>query len=153
MFDKVVVSTEDEEVAEKSRKAGADIIYRPEALAEDGVGTQDVAKHALEYEFNSHSNDYQYACVIYPCAPLLESRDLIDAWGRLMGSPLYSYCYSTYEDRRDCGAFYWGKAQAFCDRIPLEGNSIYFPLEYACDINTMDDWEKAEQLFEERYGV
>jgi CMP-N-acetylneuraminic acid synthetase len=48
LFHKIVVSTEDDEIAEVSKRAGAEILTRPPCLAEDSIGTQDVAKHALE---------------------------------------------------------------------------------------------------------
>jgi CMP-N-acetylneuraminic acid synthetase len=153
LFHKIVVSTEDDEIAEVSKRAGAEILTRPPCLAEDSIGTQDVAKHALESEFMSHLEEYKYACVIYPCVPLVESRDLIDSMERLISMPQYHYCYSTYLNGQDCGAFYWGRTASFTDRVPLEENSIFYPLNYACDINTMDDWVHAEKLFEERYGV
>ncbi len=48
MIDRYVVSTEDEEIAEISRKYGADVIARPQELATDEATTLSVLKHAIE---------------------------------------------------------------------------------------------------------
>ncbi len=48
MIDRYVVSTEDEEIAEISRKCGADVIERAPELATDEATTLSVLKHAIE---------------------------------------------------------------------------------------------------------
>lgn len=48
MIDKVVVSTDSEEIAEIAKKAGAEILMRPAELATDTASTQDVMVHALK---------------------------------------------------------------------------------------------------------
>ena len=48
MIDRYVVSTEDEEIAEISRKCGAGIIERAPELATDEATTLSVLKHAIE---------------------------------------------------------------------------------------------------------
>ena len=47
-IDRYVVSTEDEEIAEISRKCGADVIARPQELATDETTTISVIQHAIE---------------------------------------------------------------------------------------------------------
>ena len=47
-IDKVIVSTDSEEVAEISRNAGAIVLKRPVELATDTASTQDVMVHALQ---------------------------------------------------------------------------------------------------------
>jgi len=48
VIDRYVVSTEDEEIAEISRKCGADVIARPQELATDETTTISVIQHAIE---------------------------------------------------------------------------------------------------------
>jgi len=48
LLDRVVVSTEDEEIAAVSRKYGAEVLVRPKELAEDHTISRDVIAHALE---------------------------------------------------------------------------------------------------------
>jgi CMP-N-acetylneuraminic acid synthetase len=52
---------------------------------------------------------------------------------------------------RDLGNFYMGFASRFREGLPLENThtGIYpLPLERAIDINTMEDWELAEAMYE-----
>ena len=48
MIDRYVVSTEDEEIAEISRKCGADVIARPQELATDEATTLSVLQYVIE---------------------------------------------------------------------------------------------------------
>ena len=48
MIDRYVVSTEDEEIAEISRKCGADVIARPQELATDETITLSVLQYVIE---------------------------------------------------------------------------------------------------------
>src|SRR5687768_13201318 len=47
-LDRVVVSTEDGEIADVARREGVQVIQRPLALAADDVQNTDVVRHALE---------------------------------------------------------------------------------------------------------
>ncbi len=50
LFDQVIVSTDDEEIADVAREYGADVPFmRPDELSDDFVGTDDVFLHALEW--------------------------------------------------------------------------------------------------------
>lgn len=49
LIDKLVVSTDSEEIAQVAREAGAEVLMRPEYLATDTASTQDVMVHALQY--------------------------------------------------------------------------------------------------------
>lgn len=46
--DKVIVSTDSEEIADIARKAGVEVLMRPAELATDTASTQDVMVHALQ---------------------------------------------------------------------------------------------------------
>ena len=50
LFEKVVVSTDDEEIASIARAYGADIPFiRPKELSDDFTGTDEVISHTLKY--------------------------------------------------------------------------------------------------------
>lgn len=50
LFDKVIVSTDDEEIAKVARKFGAEIPFmRPDELSDDFVGTGEVVNHAVRW--------------------------------------------------------------------------------------------------------
>lgn len=49
LIDKLVVSTDSEEIARISKEAGAEVVVRPDELATDTASTQDVMAHALKH--------------------------------------------------------------------------------------------------------
>jgi N-acylneuraminate cytidylyltransferase len=55
------------------------------------------------------------------------------------------------ETYHDAGQFYWGRAQAWLDQLPLMGGDaeiIYLPSYRVQDIDTEADWRRAELLFQ-----
>ena len=80
IFDKVIVSTDDERIAEVARAAGAETPFvRPAELADDLTPTVPVIAHAVE-ACQAMGWDIEYACCIYPCVPFLQISDLVDAF-------------------------------------------------------------------------
>ncbi|MFK5882067.1 MAG: 2-C-methyl-D-erythritol 4-phosphate cytidylyltransferase, partial [Sulfurospirillum sp.] len=70
LFEKVIVTTDDEEIAEIARKYGAKVPFlRPKELSDDFTGTQDVINHAIAY-LENQGEYYEYICTIYATAPL-----------------------------------------------------------------------------------
>src|SRR5262245_33663635 len=66
LFDKVVVSTDDAEIAEVARQAGAEIPFmRPAELSDDHTGVAAVVKHALNW-FSGRGEQFAHVCCIYP---------------------------------------------------------------------------------------
>lgn len=75
-FDEVIVSTDDEEIAEIARSYGASTPFvRPAELANDFAGTIPVLKHAVEW-VNRNLGDVEFACCLYATAPFVSSEDL-----------------------------------------------------------------------------
>ena len=71
IFYRVIVSTDDEEIESISKQFGAEVPFkRPIELADDYTGTDEVFIHALKW-LNENDRHYDYACCIYPTAPLL----------------------------------------------------------------------------------
>ena len=80
MFDKIVVSTDDQQIANLARANGAETPFiRPADLADDMTPTAPVIAHALE-SCQSMGWEIEYACCIYPCVPFLQISDLIDSF-------------------------------------------------------------------------
>lgn len=55
------------------------------------------------------------------------------------------------ETYHDAGQFYWGRAQAWLDQVPLMGSNsqiITLPRYRVQDIDTPEDWRRAELLFQ-----
>ena len=152
LFDLVVVSTDDAEIAEVARAHGAQVPFmRPAALADDFTGTAAVIVHALE-----QMPSFDFACCIYATAPLLQVRYLREGLELLERhadkSFAFSVCdfgfpvqraltldeqgalralYPEFRNTRsqdlpkafqDAGQFYWGRREAW-----LRGEVLYSP--------------------------
>lgn len=75
-FDKVVVSTDDNEIASVAKECGAEVPFmRPQALSDDYTGTGAVMKHAVDW-LAADGNKLELACCLYPTAPFVTSEDL-----------------------------------------------------------------------------
>jgi N-acylneuraminate cytidylyltransferase len=93
LFDRVIVSTEDTEVAEVARTCGAEVPFlRPRELADDHTGTNAVVQHALGW-LAGQGSPAEYACCIYATAPFLTPGDLRVAHDLLIESGK-SYVFS-----------------------------------------------------------
>jgi pseudaminic acid cytidylyltransferase len=79
LFDHIIVSTDDDEIATVAGNWGAESPFmRPEALADDLTPTVPVIAHAVQ-ACRDLGWAVDYACCIYPCAPLLQAADLVAA--------------------------------------------------------------------------
>ena len=75
-LDRVVVSTDDKEIAEISIKYGADIPFvRPKELTRDDSTTIDVIIHTLNW-FENAGEKYDYLALLEPTSPLREKDDI-----------------------------------------------------------------------------
>lgn len=75
-FSRVLVSTDDAEIAEVARKFGAEVPFlRPAELSDDHTGTIPVIRHAVEWVANEGERP-EYACCIYATAPFVTPADL-----------------------------------------------------------------------------
>jgi N-acylneuraminate cytidylyltransferase len=152
LFDQVVVSTDDAEIADVARAHGAEVPFlRPAQLADDFTGTAAVIVHALQ-----QLPAFDYACCVYATAPLLQVRYLREGFELLEQHPDKSFAFSVcnfgfpvqraltldgqgaltalypeFRDTRsqdlpeafqDAGQFYWGRTDAW-----LRGEVVYSP--------------------------
>lgn len=145
LFDNIVVSTDDATIVEVARQYGADVFHRSKELARNEVGTQEVARDVLRVWSG------EYVCVLYATAPLLIPNDLKRGLDLLKANPTFQYAFSVCtEPLYDAGGFYWGKRQAFLNDVLLFGERsimVPIPTERVCDINTPEDWDRAEKLY------
>ncbi|KIF63558.1 MULTISPECIES: pseudaminic acid cytidylyltransferase [Pseudomonas] len=150
LFEQVVVSTDDAEIAEVAMAHGAQVPFlRPAHLADDFTGTAAVIVHALQ-----QLPGFDYACCVYATAPLLQTRFLREGFELLERQPEKSFTFSvcrfgfpvqralTLDGRgaltalypefrntrsqdlpeafQDAGQFYWGRSAAW-----LKGDVLY----------------------------
>lgn len=85
IFDEVMVSTDDEEIAEIARKYGAEIPFmRSAETSNDFATTADVLEEVLT-EYGKCGKEFEYVCCIYPTAPFVTSEKLNNAFELLKG--------------------------------------------------------------------
>ena len=85
-FDRVIVSTDDEEIAAVARQWGAETPFlRPATLADEHTGTNAVVKHAIGW-FREAGHAVELACCIYATAPFVQARYLRQGLERLAAS-------------------------------------------------------------------
>lgn len=182
LFEHVIVSTEDREIAEVANKFGAETPFvRPPELSDDITPTVPVIAHAINF---CHSLGWkiEHACCIYPCVPFIQVADLRSAY-KLLTDNHAAYCfpvtefpsavqralkrledglmlpfYPQYEMTQtqnlepayyDAGQFYWGRSSAWISNNRIHSGGIGFPIPNSrvVDIDTPDDWYRAEILY------
>ncbi len=182
LFNKVIVTTDDEEIANIAREYGAEVPFiRPKGLSDDFTGTGDVIAHTLEW-LKEKKETFEYACTIYATAPLLQSKYLIEGFERLRDSDAINTFSATSmpfpiqrtfkvddkgrcemftpehymtrsqdleEAYQDAGQFYWTKTDQTSDKIMFSIDSIpiILPRHLVQDIDTLEDWERAEIMY------
>ena len=93
LFDDVIVSTDDAEIAEVAKRYGASVPFiRPKELSDDFTGTGAVVSHAKEWLLQN-GREFEYICTLYATAPLLNARYLKEAFERLQNSDV-KYAFS-----------------------------------------------------------
>ncbi|WOE69934.1 pseudaminic acid cytidylyltransferase [Hydrogenimonas thermophila] len=182
LFDRIIVSTDDEEIAKIAKEYGAEVPFmRPKELADDYSGTDKVTKHAIDW-LESIGEKYDYVCTIYATAPLLQAQYLVEGYEKLKHSDavyvfsctsmpfpiqrtfkitkngrcemFFPEYYSARsqdleEAYQDAGQFYWQKLSKKSDE-PIFGKDsipIILPRHLVQDIDTLEDWERAEKLY------
>jgi pseudaminic acid cytidylyltransferase len=92
-FDQVIVSTDDDEIAEVAKKYGAQVPFlRPDELSNDYAGTIPVIKHAIEW-MEDNKSSVENVCCLYATAPFIQSQTISKAFQQLQESNS-DYCFS-----------------------------------------------------------
>ena len=90
LFDRVIVSTEDEEIAEIAKQYGAEIPFmRPKNLADDFTGIEAVRDHAINF-FKEQGENYDFSCMIFATAPLLKKEYLLEGYEKIKDSRAFN---------------------------------------------------------------
>lgn len=86
LFDRVMVSTDDDEIAAVARAHGAEIPFlRPRDLADDHTGTNAVVKQAIRWHA-AQGVTVAHACCLYATAPFIQARYLREGHDLLLSS-------------------------------------------------------------------
>lgn len=182
-FDRVVVSTDDIEIAKISKEYGAEIpFFRPDSVSDDFATTLDVIKHAIN-ELSIENTDI--VCCLYATAPLIQITDLQGALKLLTDDEL-DYVFSATEFSfpiqraikinseglvdmfqnehvntrsqdlekayHDAGQFYFGYSRSYRENKNFfcgsKSRALLLPSSRVQDIDTLDDWKRAEMIYE-----
>ena len=183
LFDHIIVSTDDTEIAEIAKQWGVEVPFmRPDDLSNDYAGTTEVIAHAAQWALDQ-GGDVDAVCCIYATAPFVQVADLKQGWKALksgdwayaftvtdFATPIFRSFKQTAEGGiemffpeyfstrsqnlptalHDAGQFYWGRPSAW-----IEGRRIFdrhsipvvIPRWRVQDIDTQDDWIRAELIF------
>lgn len=189
LFDEIVVSTDDAEIAEAAVAAGAAVPFtRPAELADDHTPTVPVIAHAVR-ACRSLGWEVEDICCIYPAVPLIDPADIAAAFAMFVAGGRRRYVFPVAEFpspvqralRRladgavepfhpecaavrtqdlepgyfDAGQFYWGSAELWLVGREIHANacSILLPQWRVVDIDTEEDWRRAEALFAALRGL
>lgn len=82
VFSRVIVSTDDSEIASVALSYGAEVINRPDELAQDRSTVVDVCQHALE-QMRLGDNPVDDLCCIYATAALITVSDILESYDTL----------------------------------------------------------------------
>jgi pseudaminic acid cytidylyltransferase len=98
LFDDVIVSTDDEEIALVASSWGASVpFFRPPELSGDFTGTTPVITHAVE-EMGKLGREYGFVCCIYATAPFVNTQNLKAGLTKLESSDkLFSFSVCEFE--------------------------------------------------------
>lgn len=183
LFDRVLVSTDDAEIADLARGLGAEVPFvRPAELANDHAGTLPVIRHAVRFLLD-RGDDVEAACCIYATAPFLRREYLAEGLDALREDPELEFAFSVVSfgfpifravkldgEKRtrmfwpeheltrsqdlepayhDAGQFYWGTRAAWLGRERIfssRSRGVVLPPHLVQDIDTPEDWERAEWM-------
>lgn len=133
-IDRLVVSTDAEEIAEVAREAGAEVIMRPAALATDGAATELALIHALDTLKAADGYDPDAVMTLEPTSPLRTSQ-LIDRCVETLASQNADSVLTVTETRECFGRIVDGRFDYLIknqprrrqDRAPLyrESSTVY----------------------------
>lgn len=146
-FDAVYVSTEDAEIASVAIAYGATVVGRSLGMERDEATTQAVIQDAIHL-LAVPPND-RVVC-LYPCAPLLNDELLtLGIWQHHFVGGHFVASVGLEPFLHDAGAFYVGYAADWLVHPLYSCHTRIRPMpaDRVCDINTPEDWTRAETMY------
>lgn len=94
-FDRIIISTDDLEIADVAKRYGAEAPFtRPADLSDDHTGTTPVIRHATEW-LSQNGPSPDAVCCIYATAPFIRASDILDGLTALKGCD-YAFSVTSY---------------------------------------------------------
>lgn len=136
LFSQVVVTTEDEEIAEVARAAGARVMQRPDELATDQVQVTEVCVHTVR-ELGKEGPLPEAFCCLYATAAFItpeqlrESAAMLDRGDVVMGVARYNYePVRALQERNGRLGFMWpeyvGRTAQECPDLVVSCGTLYW---------------------------
>ncbi len=76
LFEHIIVSTDNYEIVKIAKEFNAEVPFiRPDHLSDDHTDTQSVIKHGIG-ECENLGWNFNFVCCIYPCVPLITTKDI-----------------------------------------------------------------------------
>ncbi len=96
-FDRIIVSTDDAEIAEVAQRYGASVPFlRPAELSDDHTGTVPVIRHGIEW-FQQAGERVERACCLYATAPFVSPDDILKGLAALDDEAVdYAFSVTSY---------------------------------------------------------
>lgn len=182
-FDRVIVSTDDTEIAKVAQAYNAEVPFiRPEELSNDQAGTIPVIQHAIHWLIEQVEAP-EFVCCLYATAPFIRPETIKQGLQQLEDTnAAYAFSATSYafpiqrafrikpslgvemfepkqfntrsqdleEAYHDAGQFYWGTKEAWLTEKIIFGSEstpVILPRHRVQDIDTPEDWQRAELLF------
>jgi len=118
LFDEVMVSTDDLEIAEIAKSYGASVPFlRSEENSNDFATTADVLKEVL-HSYKKVGKEFDYICCVYPTAPFVSAKRLIQGFEILKNGadsvlPILSFDYPIWRsikvNEKECLEYNWSE--------------------------------------------
>jgi len=88
LFHTVMVSTDDETIAEVARRAGGEVPFMREAsLAQDTVEVTPVVRNVIEWYEQNRGCSFDWVCILQPTSPLRTPEDISASWSLVSDDP------------------------------------------------------------------
>lgn len=109
LFEEVMVSTDDNEIASIAKEYGASVPFlRSDSAADDNATTADALLDVFE-AYNKLNRVFDYACCLYPTAPFVTATKLKDAYNELVAQnfdsvfPVMKFSYPIWRSLKKDG--------------------------------------------------
>jgi pseudaminic acid cytidylyltransferase len=92
LFDEIIVSTDNEDIAEISRHSGANVPFIRSAENSDDFATLSDVVFEVVNKYAEVGKNFENVCCILPTAPFITNQQLLDAFNKLKNESLDSVC-------------------------------------------------------------
>lgn len=97
LFDRVIVSTDDDEIAGVAKESGAEVPFRrPAELSDDHTPMRPVLRHAIEELEREHATSLSAVCSIYATAAFLTPEDIHNGYDMIKKGAMFAFAACAY---------------------------------------------------------